>query len=363
MAAIAGPMAERLSAALLDAFTPERFDQLLYYKLARVRTRISMAGNFESIVFDVIVAAGSEGWLDTLVLAARQSRPDDAAIAAVTRELGLGPTIAPALESIINERAPMIDPVQWRRRLAQIEGCICRIENAAHPNNPSLGTGFLIGPDLCLTNFHIIEGLFDNSLRAENLVLRFDYVRDLTGKEVYPGSIYRLARDWMVASFPYSDQEKYRITTERIPAPSELDVVVLRIADSPGERPVGKAEPKGHARGWLTNLSAFPPTPGDDLLILQHPQGSPLQLAFGKILELNVNRTRIHHDVNTAYGSSGSPCFSLVLDLVAVHQAGDPTYSQWQLPRRNRSIPILAVQSLLQDHNPGLRVFCHEADV
>jgi hypothetical protein len=357
LVAIAGPAAERLSAALLDAFTPDRFDQMLNYKLGRSRARISMAGNFESIVFDVIVAAGSEGWLDALVLGARQSRPNDVAIAAVAAELGLGPTVSPVLESIIHERAPMIDPVQWRRRLASIEGCICRIENEAHPSSPSLGTGFLIGADLCLTSFHIAEHLLDQSVRPEAMILRFDYTRDSAGREVYPGTIYRLASDWMVASFRYNAQEKSSVDATTLPARDELDAAVLRIAGSPGTQPIGRAEPGGQARGWLTHLSTFPPVPGDDLLILQHPQGSPLQLAFGKVLDLNANQTRVHHDVNTDHGSSGSPCFNLELDLIALHQAGDRTNNHWQLPARNRGIPILTIQSLLKECNPDQRFF------
>ena len=357
MVAIAGPAAERLSTALLDAFTPDQLDQMLFYKLERSRVRISMARNFESIIFDVIVAAGSEGWQEALVLAARQSRPDDAAIAAVAAEIGLGPVVTPALESIIDERAPMIDPVQWRRRLAQIEDRICRIENAAVPGGRPLGTGFLVGPDLCMTSFHLVEKLFDHTIQAEDLALRFDYTRDAAGKEIYPGTVYELAAEWMVASFAYSSAEKAGGTPEQPPARDELDVAVLRVADNPGRRPIGAAEPGGRPRGWLTDLGALPPVADDDLLILQHAQGQPLQLAFGKILGLNANGTRMHHDVNTDHGSSGSPCFSLALDLVAVHQAGDRTLAHWQLPTSNRCIPILAVQSLLRERNPVQRFF------
>ena len=54
MVAIAGPVAERLSTALLDAFTPDQLDQMLFYKLGRSRVRISMARNFESIIFDLV---------------------------------------------------------------------------------------------------------------------------------------------------------------------------------------------------------------------------------------------------------------------------------------------------------------------
>jgi hypothetical protein len=362
---VTGPVAEQISEALLTAFSPDQFDQMLFYKLGRVRTRISMARNYDSIVFDVIVAANAQRWLKELVVAASQSRPEDPAIAAAADALGLGPRMAPALESIIHERAPMLDPVRWRIRLAAIEHRICRIEDAATARNGAassrgpLGTGFLVGPDLCLTSSHVVEGLFNRSIRAEDLTLRFDYARDSDGKEIYPGTVYRLASDWQVASFAYSggDRAGSGLTP---PNRDELDITILRVANNPGLRPIGAAEPGGQRRGWLTDVSVSPPAAGDDVLILQHPQGEPLQLAFGKILSLNANQTRVYHDVNTDHGSSGSPCFSLALDLIGVHQGANRTPA-WEFPSSNRSVPIGAIRSLLAERHPGQRFFQPEA--
>jgi hypothetical protein len=62
--------------------------------------------------------------------------------------------------------------------------------------------------------------------------------------------------------------------------------------------------------------------------VLQHPQNpvnwklEPLKLTLGKALDVVGGGRRLRHDANTLPGSSGSPCFSVTLDFVALHHAG-----------------------------------------
>jgi hypothetical protein len=357
LAGIFGEVAERLSTALLNSFNPDQLDQLLRYKLNKSRPRISMARNYDAIVFDIILASDAEGWLQDLVLAARQSRPGDAAIVAVAAEIGQGPVVTSALESIIRERAPMIDPVQWRQGLAHIEDRICRIEDSGAGGSGPLGSGFLVNFNMCMTSFHVIEKIVLDPARASDIVLRFDYTRDSSGKEIYPGTTFRLAADWLVESWAYSSAEKAGSLSGRPPARDELDIAVMRVEGSPGSRPIGVAEPGGEPRGWLNRLSTAPAVSGDDLLIFQHPQGQPLQLAFGTVIDTNANGTRMRHNVSTDHGSSGSPCFNLALELVAVHQAGDRPAGRPQLPTSNRCVPIAAVTELLRERRRDLALF------
>ena len=46
----------------------------------------------------------------------------------------------------------------WRARLGELEAQVCRVEVPAR-DRPTAGTGFLVGPDLVLTKYHVIEVL------------------------------------------------------------------------------------------------------------------------------------------------------------------------------------------------------------
>ena len=105
----------------------------------------------------------------------------------------------------------------------------------------------------------------------------------------------------------------------------ELDYAVQRLTRPIGSEPMGTADTTapGRSRGWIApNGDAAVTLLIEDApaFVLEHPEGAPLQLAAGKFLE--VRATRVRHDVNTAPGSSGSPCFDAHLELVALHNGG-----------------------------------------
>jgi hypothetical protein len=313
---------------------------MLFYRLGRRRYRISMKTDYESIVFDVIMAADSEGWIDKLVLAARQSRPSDDRLFELAQQRRL--TVeSGGLESILNTRAPEIRPELFRAGLAAAEGRVCRIGRRTAVGRAPLGTGFLVGPDLCLTSYHVVRGLFTGELAGADVELTFDY-KDAEAA----GSVFRLAADWNVASAPNSAFEEQEGPSSETPAPAELDFAVLRVAGEPGHQPVGaKAEPGAEPRGWIERVFRSPLRAGDDLLVLHHVQGKPMELTFGRVLDVNANGTRLRHSANTDEGSSGSPCFTLGMELAAIHQAGDPDKSTWHTPDHNRAVPAGAVFS------------------
>jgi hypothetical protein len=221
---------------------------------------------------------------------------------------------------------------------------VCRIERQTQTGTEPLGTGFLVGSDLCMTSYHAVRGLFTGELRPDDVGLRFDYAY---GDERFPGTVFSLAAEWTVAFAPNSAFEERDGESDELPAAGELDFAVLRVAGEPGEQPIGeKAEPGSDRRGWVERICRARLRPGDDLLVLQHMLGEPMRLAFGRVTEVNANDTRIRHGVNTDEGSSGSPCFTLAMELAAVHQAGDPNRSTWHLPSYNRAVPAAAIFSI-----------------
>jgi V8-like Glu-specific endopeptidase len=81
------------------------------------------------------------------------------------------------------------------------------------------------------------------------------------------------------------------------------------------------------------------------IVIVQHPKGQPMKVAFDTFIGMNANQTRITYRTNTEEGSSGSPCFDASLNLVALHHSGDP---RMHLPADfNEGIPAATLRASL----------------
>jgi Effector-associated domain 1/Trypsin-like peptidase domain len=342
-----GRQAEQLSAGLRDAFLPDALDELLYYALGKRREDITLGPDYRSRVFRLIRVADAEGWLLGLIGAAREARPDHPALQALAADLGLA-TAPASLERIIRDSVPFVDVSTWRARLGELEAQVCRVEIPAGPGS-AIGTGFLVAPDLCLTNYHVVTPLIDRTADPARARLRFDYKRAAEGTVVSEGTMFTLARDWLVAARPPSAVDRLPGPGDLLPAPDELDFALLRIDGRPGEEAVGRAAGLSGVprRGWIHQVGTGGFAAGDPLFLLQHPEGAPLKLAFGPSAGPNANRTRLLHQVNTEPGSSGSPCLNARLELVALHHAGDPNFEPAHKPARNAAIPVAAIRAWL----------------
>jgi hypothetical protein len=350
MPILSGSEAERFWKALLDAFEVDEFRRLLRFTLGQRLDDLTLASSFQSRVFDVIETAERNDWMLRLIAAACDARPADAALHEIASEAGL--TAAPStLEKLIRAAVPFLDVAVWRTRLSELEGQVCRVEMPT-----TFGTGFLVAPDLVLTNYHVIAGLAGGGdHRAARL--RFDYKRAADGTEIHQGTMFELADDWLVAGRTPSAVDLLPSPGNRLPTPDELDFALLRVKGRPGEQSSGFAAnlPGALPRGWIksSQVAASGTDAEHTLFILQHPQGDPLQLAFGASVGLNANGTRLRYEVNTEPGSSGSPCLNANLDLVALHHAGDPNW----LPRYNAGVPVTAIRDYLATSDLATEVF------
>jgi V8-like Glu-specific endopeptidase len=139
-----------------------------------------------------------------------------------------------------------------------------------------------------------------------------------------------------------------------IPDEDQLDYALLRLDGSPGGESIGKSEPGAPTRGWIKiPEKPYDFAPDSALLIVQHPSAGPLKLALDTqaIRGLNENGTRVKYRTNTEAGSSGSPCFNINWELVALHHAGDPNFSIVHQPEYNQGIPFHAIYELLKKRN------------
>lgn len=356
--ALSGRLLREASEALREAFDLAGFDQMLLFHRDLRRQNLSLGGDFQQIVFDVLLAADREGWFPGLIEAAREANPTNARLMALAEQWALAPVPAErggALERIIREEAGFLDVTAWRERLGRLEGQVGRVEVAAPGGGRLHGTAFLVAPDLCLTNHHVLEPLITGAVAPAGALVRFDY-RFSGGAVLNPGTPFPLPdHDWLVDCSPPSAVDSLADPGQRLPADDELDYALFRVSGSPGEEPVGgeRAVPGAEPRGWITfpgGTGAPPPgtpEPDSSLFVLQHPSAQPLKLAFDTVIGTNANGTRLRHRVNTEGGSSGSPCFDRDLALVALHHSGDPDFDPAHRPRYNEAVPVGAIHGLL----------------
>jgi hypothetical protein len=235
--------------------------------------------------------------------------------------------VAPGLQRNVRPYLAKLDVLVWQTRLMQIERQVCRVELEGN----ALGTGFLVGPDTVLTNWHVFE-VAQKEGKTGQLGCRFDYMR-LPDGSTRPGQLIML--DGAIDTSPYSPTEATGSPDNPLPSLDQLDYALLRLKSRVGEQPVD-----GAPRGWIALPKAVLPLAADaPILIVQHPEGTPMKLALDTqaVIGLNGNGTRIRYRTNTDPGSSGSPVFTMDWDIVALHHYGDP---KWQMPLFNQGVPI-----------------------
>lgn len=350
-----GAWMRRFRTALRDAFADADVELLTSdYFHPDVFSSIAPPGpgqTFEFRLQALINQARMNDWLPDLVAAAHERRPRDRALGEIAGELGLTVTGGPRvdnptgrpLEEVVRENARFIDPEAFRERLATVESQVCWVDVPGGG-----GTGFLVGPDLVLTNQHVVERISTGLARAADVRCRFDVRRPADGRDlqVLTPTEVGLADAWLVDARPPSRFDWDPTLGDA--APGETDSALVRLAEPVGELPVGPtSEPTAPARGWVATAGDPPPlSAGNQVFLLQHPRGEPLQLSIGTVTQFNGAGTRVRYDANSRDGSSGAPCFDADLELVALHHARDPAFP----PAWNQAIPLGVIQKVWREH-------------
>lgn len=293
-----GPQKKRLRDALVNAFGgADDLEQMVQYGLDRNLNRISTKPNLDARVFDLIQHFERIGQIDALLRAARDENPGNAELAAVVLELGgeMGtepevPEGRGGVERIL-ETSSFQDPELWLATMAARLKTVCRVERGI---DAPVGTGFLVGPSLVMTNHHVLDAF---GAGAEP-VFRFDY--RLAGDAI-TGAEYRVKKgNWKVAGSPQG----------------KLDYALVELGAPAGKESPGKGM-NAVERGYL-RLQARELKPDEPLVIVQHPAGRTLKMAFGAVRSVSQPE-RVTYSVSTEGGSSGSPCFNSSLELVGLH--------------------------------------------
>lgn len=183
------------------------------------------------------------------------------------------------------------------------------------------GTGFLIGGGLFITNAHVITSADE----ALSTTITFD-------------------RELDVARIPLAST-RFRLDPQRffVASPEEaLDFAVIALGDRQG----------GPATAETLGYSALSPEPnkhviGMNVNIIQHPRGNYKQVAIrNNLLTFRTDRSLLY-ETDTEVGSSGSPVFSDLWDVVALHHFGQPNIAKLDAPGA-RDFPVNA--------NEGIRI-------
>jgi hypothetical protein len=338
--------------ALVKSFNLDRFTMMVRRRLGiRLADEVGVDKGFLKVVDDFVERAVEQVSVEQLVRAAHAELPGSPRIAAVVRLLRIDPVIPPPaaddpdrLEKLVRDRAPSVNYADYLQRLTQLGRQLCRVE---YGNAQAGGTGWLVAPDLVLTNYHVAKPVHENQVTWSEVTCRFDCFVDTAPGAKPPGAEVGLADEWLVDHSVFTDND--RVGTGPEPTDDALDYALLRLA-----RPIGaESTPEGTTRGFLT-VSATPPTvmAGDITLVVQHAGGRPLELAFGALTGYNNGGTRFRHDANTERGSSGSPVLTVLLQPFGLHHAGGPG----QEFKYNQAIPLRRIVSVMAN-KPGVPAF------
>jgi cellulose synthase operon protein C len=327
--------------ALVSAFGRRTLDVLIGDTRRRPVDVALSQPDLRTEVLEMVRQSQMEGWTDQLVEHAQQIT-DHPGIRNLIGHLQLldfegdAHLINRSLEQTIKARTiGGRDFVTWRDKLIRLWTRVCRIEVQLPSGAPqSLGTGFLVGPDLVLTNYHVIQHFTsEGGGPPENaqLACRFDYGIESGGEN--PGLVVPVAGSWL------ADYSLYHGTEFSdpgiVPAEDELDYALIRLGSPVGTMPSAE----GSKRGWIiTSVEQRFARATDFICVIQSPLSGPMKIAVGTVIGVNPNGTRIRYDTNTEPGSSGSPCFDANLELVALHHAAEPGYGS--RPTFNQGIPI-----------------------
>lgn len=203
----------------------------------------------------------------------------------------------------------------------QASKSVCRIE-VREGGFFGYGTGFLVAPDILITNNHVIP----NKKRATQALARFDYHVDAKDKRC-EGHAFEFNPD------------KFFLTDKN------LDFTLVALQPESIDKKLLKKYPPIKLSPHKENVYV-----NDCLSIIQHPQGyfKSVALRENELLQF-AGEDFIHYLTDTEPGSSGSPVFDDKWKPVALHHSGIPdpeTKGGWLA---NEGIRISSIAAFVKD--------------
>jgi len=194
-------------------------------------------------------------------------------------------------------------------------------KGVVHLRSPKgAGTGFMIAPDLLMTNNHVIA----NREQAEQTEYTFNYQLDSNGKECPTHTVLSLPGGAFYTN-------------------AELDYTIVSLKDLPDF-------------GSPLILKSKQMRRDDRVAIIQHPGGYLKKISMQNNFVAYADNQVVQYTTSTEPGSSGSPVFDDDFQVVAIHHSGgmlvEPSTGRKYL--RNAGTSAIALLKDLQTHAPEI---------
>lgn len=182
------------------------------------------------------------------------------------------------------------------------------------------GTGFMVAPDLLMTNNHVIASREE----AEQTLCTFNYQLDINGKEC-------------------SVQTSEVLPESAFYTNPELDYTIVSLKNLP---PFGSP----------LILKSKQMRRDDRVAIIQHPGGHLKKISMQNNFVAYADANVVQYTTSTLPGSSGSPVFDDDFQVIAIHHSGgdltEPSTGRRYL--RNAGTSAIAVLNDLKSNAPGI---------
>ncbi len=330
-----------LALALAEAFSRRELAAHLREHLGK-DPKLSAADSSDlELARDVVLAAEAEGWTHDLVLSLVHAPQPGRKTLAVLVGTGLG---RDALQGFINHVDPLVLTEPFAEAIADARGRVFLVT----VDGKASGSGFLVGPDIALTSYHVLEDLFGADgvpLDGASQRAKAVFDRSADGRTSRTSDF---ARDWHVASSRFHDLDTRPGEHHDVDLASALDFALVRLSEEIGLNmsPHGGGRKR---RGWYALRHPEEElAEGQRVSVFGHPHGRPLMHDQGRVRWTNSGATRVRYDVNTAHGMSGAACLDNKMRLVAIHASSDAGAAiSGNPPAYNQGIPIGRIASCI----------------
>lgn len=197
--------------------------------------------------------------------------------------------------------------LSYLHRAIHVAKTVCRIVQGPLDQPTPIGTGFLVGPGLIMTNNHVLQDI----LSAKNHTAQFDFEYLSNGQ-------------FRTSSFFQINPEKFFITDDNL----DYSVVALDEFSLNGQSKISDY----HWNQLSNTAGKF--LQGEYVNIIQHPNGKPKKIAIRENKVIQINENTIYYTTDTMKGSSGSLVANDQWEIVGLHNAGIPDRDengQWRL--------------------------------
>jgi hypothetical protein len=292
---------------------------------------------------EALIFAGNRGFLPEFLSLVVRHKLEDGKIAKALAEQVVGDA---TLQAIRNAANGLPQPHLIWKGYADAMRWTCAVEVDGHIE----GTGFLVGPNLVLTAWHVVRSLFKPTIQGDgktiytpidgrkNIRFLFDDLLVLIAPGLL-GPMRRLEVEadtawYVVHSSCHSDELTDRLPSELSQLNDHWDYCVLRLKSLPGLE-----------RRWVQlEATAVCPQGKETVYLFHHPAGQPMRANTSVLSPFSAAHAaaqdlRFLHQMNSLPGSSGGPCFDKSFTLFGIHQG------TWEKgpDGANRGVPITKI--------------------